>query len=294
MSHSQQLSKFGNNIRETYEANFSGRDFVVGDVHGAFPLLEVALRDLKFDCNRDRMFFLGDLVDRGPEVMKVLKLFMSGWGKWAFSIAANHELMFVDWMNENRNGYGFFFARNGGSWAIPNVDDPLLMEFALAASTFPRMVTLQKCDGKQVHLIHAELDPAGETVTDAMISDPEKLLQMMTRINRNGDTSFWGRGTFGYMRKKPKDWEIGDWAKEKIKAQWFSEELSMIISGHTILKQPTKVGKLFCIDTGAYGCFEEDALPEDALSIYEVNQGLTYQVNLSGRLKVVEPFIWTP
>ena len=50
----------------TFTANANGRDFVVGDVHGCFRTLERALTELKFDPACDRLFGVGDLVNRGP------------------------------------------------------------------------------------------------------------------------------------------------------------------------------------------------------------------------------------
>ena len=49
-----------------FTVNQSGRDFVVGDVHGCFRTLERALAELAFDPGRDRLFGVGDLVNRGP------------------------------------------------------------------------------------------------------------------------------------------------------------------------------------------------------------------------------------
>ena len=46
--------------------NEQGRDFVVGDVHGCFRTLERGLREVQFDADSDRLFGVGDLVDRGP------------------------------------------------------------------------------------------------------------------------------------------------------------------------------------------------------------------------------------
>ena len=43
--------------------NQVGRDFVVGDVHGCFRTLEVALLEIEFDPIRDRLFGVGDLVN---------------------------------------------------------------------------------------------------------------------------------------------------------------------------------------------------------------------------------------
>ena len=44
----------------------SGRDLVVGDVHGEFSTLEHALEALDFQPGKDRLFSVGDLIDRGP------------------------------------------------------------------------------------------------------------------------------------------------------------------------------------------------------------------------------------
>ena len=57
----------------TFVLNESGRDFVVGDVHGCFRTLEHALGALTFDPNLDRLFGVGDLVNRGPHSAE-------GWG----------------------------------------------------------------------------------------------------------------------------------------------------------------------------------------------------------------------
>ena len=43
-----------------------GRDLVVGDVHGHFATLRHALGELEVGAG-DRLFSLGDLIDRGPD-----------------------------------------------------------------------------------------------------------------------------------------------------------------------------------------------------------------------------------
>ena len=48
------------------ERNRRGRDLVVGDVHGHFATLRRALAELEVG-EHDRVFSLGDLVDRGPD-----------------------------------------------------------------------------------------------------------------------------------------------------------------------------------------------------------------------------------
>lgn len=46
--------------------NHAGRDFVVVDLHGCLDQLEALLKAIGFDPARDRLFSVGNLVDRGP------------------------------------------------------------------------------------------------------------------------------------------------------------------------------------------------------------------------------------
>lgn len=77
-----------------YDVNTQGRDFVVGDIHGCFYLLEVFLATdtVNFDESCDRVFSLGDLCDRGPESERVSKFLR----KPRFhALRGNHEHMML-------------------------------------------------------------------------------------------------------------------------------------------------------------------------------------------------------
>ena len=50
-----------------FAQNTVGRDFAVGDIHGCFTELQRGLDAIGFDPSTDRLFSVGDLVDRGPE-----------------------------------------------------------------------------------------------------------------------------------------------------------------------------------------------------------------------------------
>lgn len=72
--------------------NSSGRDFAVGDIHGSFDALYRALEHIGFDHINDRLFSVGDLVNRGSQSSEV-----TTWldYPWFYAICGNHELMTI-------------------------------------------------------------------------------------------------------------------------------------------------------------------------------------------------------
>ena len=76
--------------------------YVIGDVHGCYKELMQLLRKIELQDNEAEIYFVGDLLDRGPEVWKVLE--------WALEhislngryrcVRGNHEEMILDWYKE--------------------------------------------------------------------------------------------------------------------------------------------------------------------------------------------------
>ena len=81
----------------THSANAQGRDFVVGDLHGCRSMLDGLLEKVSFDKDRDRLFSVGDLIDRGPDSVGCLKLLRE---PWCFSVLGNHEAMLLAYWSE--------------------------------------------------------------------------------------------------------------------------------------------------------------------------------------------------
>lgn len=74
-----------------YALNETGRDIAVGDIHGNYTQLRRALAMVHFSPERgDRLFSVGDLVDRGPESDEVLNWLQK---PWFHAIAGNHEFL---------------------------------------------------------------------------------------------------------------------------------------------------------------------------------------------------------
>lgn len=152
--------------------NLLGRDFVIGDIHGCLSLVEEALSRVSFDPKKDRLFSVGDLIDRGPDNPGVLRLFLEN--DWAIAVRGNHEDFLIEDFETWKVNESWFLEQldaKGQQW-LRNVARP-------AMARWPTLLTVSLPDGGVFHVVHAELF-AGEserpgrhpsTISDAQILD---------------------------------------------------------------------------------------------------------------------------
>lgn len=149
--------------------NESGRDFFIGDLHGAVGHLMVALKAVKFRENRDRLFSVGDLIDHGPDSWGAIELLAK---PWFHAVLGNHEAMALAFHDRLRAFYGReVWFHNGGGWSRRL--DPAQTSWMLEAlSGLPMALEIPQRDGRVIGLIHAEiLDERGWTALSALNRD---------------------------------------------------------------------------------------------------------------------------
>ncbi len=223
-------------------ANTEGRDFVVGDIHGYFHVLETLLDRVGFDRANDRLFALGDCIDRGPASEKFLDYLDK---PWFFSLFGNHEALLVA-VEEGREELLGVWRRAGGEWAA----ELTATEMAVYAERFrslPLAIELQSRHGP-VALVHAEapLDRAFAEVLKEIEKGPSQDLVRQL---------IWSRELF--RRAQLEQLYPGSMAKPKVSG------VHRVYVGHSVVSQPLLFGNVMYLDTGIFA--------GGALSLLEIN-----------------------
>lgn len=85
--------------------------YVCADIHGQYELFKKLLKELNLQLS-DRLYVLGDAIDRGPDSFGVLGEIMGRENIEMF--IGNHEAMMFDYLYKTANQGDWFYGNNGG------------------------------------------------------------------------------------------------------------------------------------------------------------------------------------
>lgn len=204
-----------------FERNTAGRDFAVGDIHGHFTRLQAALDAIGFDPAADRLFSVGDLVDRGPECEDVIKWLNK---QWFHPVRGNHD-DYVCRLDTCDIGN---WMQNGGTWfvGLPLTEQ---QNYQVMFQDLPIAIEVETAGGL-VGLVHADCPfPSWHELQFELegATTPKRL-----KLVQN--SCMWSRSRI----------EQGDVSGVL--------DIRALVVGHTPLSEVTVLGNVYHIDTAGW------------------------------------------
>lgn len=209
---------------QRFARNERGRDFLVGDIHGAYDLVIDAMKKAGFDPKVDRLFSVGDLIDRGAGSHRAAK-FLSM--PYVHAVRGNHEDMLLDLYKDGEpQEYVLKIAArfNGFAWWL-DTTHTVRQEILDAIRDLPLAIEIETERGT-VGLIHADVPPGMDWATFC-----SRLEVGDERVVR---TCLWGRDR---VKKSDSSGVAG---------------IGRIFAGHTRQSGIKHLGNIYYVDTSAY------------------------------------------
>lgn len=202
---------------QRFEQNTQGHDYVVGDIHGRFDLLENGMALVRFNPWADRLFSVGDLVDRGPRSAEA-----QDWLRepWFHAVRGNHEQMCIE------SDPGMHLV-NGGAWFLA-LDEKQQEAVRAAFDELPIAIEIAVGDGI-VGIVHAEVPGDDWPAFRTMLQAPPAIMDHIESF------ALWGRDVI--RRRAPVFAGVTGVTK--------------VYVGHTPLEQTLAIENVHYIDTGA-------------------------------------------
>lgn len=142
--------------------------YLIGDVQGCDSALKHLLDRISFSPSRDTLFFLGDLVNRGPDSAGVLRRLM-GYGPAARCVLGNHDLHLLAIAHGVRSPH----RKDTLNPLLAATDCSAMLDWLRSQ----RMAILEPIGGHEVLMVHAGVLPGwSASKTIALASEVEAVL----------------------------------------------------------------------------------------------------------------------
>ena len=198
--------------------------YAIGDVQGCYRELRSLLRECGFDAGRDRLWFVGDLVNRGPASLDVLR-FVADLGDRARTVLGNHDLHLV----ASARGIRPLRARDTFQDVLDAADGEALIDW------LREWPAIHRDPERGYVMVHAGIAPAW-TVDDALVHGDE-----LSRALRAPDHARLLAGMYG---NEPDKWR---------RSLSGLDRLRFITNAFTRMRYCRRGGRLDFSDTGPPG-----------------------------------------
>ncbi|MBI6927030.1 metallophosphoesterase [Pseudomonas putida] len=201
-------------------ANSQGRDLAVGDIHGHFDRLQQCLDAVGFNPHKDRLFSVGDLVDRGPLSRAALHWLEQ---PWFHAVQGNHESLAISLVRGGRLDLSMYRAAGGG-WFIDSTAVEQL-RFVERFEQMPIALQVESASGP-IGLLHADcpFDDWSTLRTWLELDDDPDVLE----------TCLWSRRRLKQADITP------------------VKGLRALLVGHTTVQSVRQLGNVWHLDTGGW------------------------------------------
>ena len=201
-----------------FARNPVGRDFVVGDIHGMFPALRELLALARLDETCDRLFSVGDLIDRGPRSREALEWLAK---PWFHAVRGNHEQFLLD--SDDPSTRDLWIRHNGGAWWL-ECGTAEREAFREACAALPIAIEIDASQGR-VGVVHADA-PRSNSWTD-----------FLSRLESHDERAV----------------EHALWSRERVAAgsPRRVSGIDLVLCGHTPTTRIVEAENVCFIDTGA-------------------------------------------
>lgn len=222
-------------------ANAHGRDLAVGDVHGHFRRLRDCLDRVAFDPEVDRLFSVGDLVDRGPDSEQALEWLAQ---PWFHAVQGNHEALAISHLRGGRVDLEMYRAAGGG-WFL---DRPAHEQVVFVEAFLQMPIALQvETPAGVVGVLHAD-------------SPFDDWRQLRHSLERHDD---------------PAVREVCQWSRRRLKEgdKQPVDGLRALLVGHTPVLEVKVLGNVWHLDTGGWSRGVFSLLDLASLTLLEPSPG---------------------
>jgi serine/threonine protein phosphatase 1 len=225
-----------NKFHHHYTKNIIGTDYIVGDISGCYDSLTNSLNLLNFNPLTDRLFSVGDIIDKGPQSLQSSTLIYEN---FFHTTKGNHEHLMIMATLTNSKPHHQTWIQNGGNWHT-KISHKSLIQLARDFNELPLIITVET-GLSQFNIVHAEL------IKESTLNNPDdvvrnKDIEKWKFNSQSMHNMIWGRNIISSKNLNH--------TKRKIFNIFQSKSLNTTYVGHTPTKLPIQIEQQIYIDTG--------------------------------------------